>query len=99
MSDLPAPTSTYHQISTQESIQKEFPGTQLLTASSDASKLAEVKAAFDKIRKIHVLVNNAGVLGRISPIKDANIDEWFSGIETSLKSSFTVAWAFPEPCC
>jgi NAD(P)-dependent dehydrogenase (short-subunit alcohol dehydrogenase family) len=84
-------------VSTKASLEKEFPAVEVSYASADATKKTEIDAAFAnfaKNGKINVLVSNAGLLGKRTPIKDANLDEWFSGIETNLKGSFTVAQSF-----
>jgi NAD(P)-dependent dehydrogenase (short-subunit alcohol dehydrogenase family) len=81
-------------ISTKETIQKNFPNVDISFAAADATKKSEIDAAFAKFGRINVLISNAGVVGSRTSIKDANIDEWFLGIETNLKGSFTVAQSF-----
>jgi NAD(P)-dependent dehydrogenase (short-subunit alcohol dehydrogenase family) len=81
-------------VSTKENIKKNFPNVDISFAAADATKKNEIDAAFAKFGKINVLVSNAGVIGTRGPIKDAKIDEWFSAIETNIKSSFTVAQSF-----
>jgi NAD(P)-dependent dehydrogenase (short-subunit alcohol dehydrogenase family) len=81
-------------VSTKETIKKEFPNVDISFTAADATKKSQIDAAFAKFGKINVLVSNAGVLGSRGSIKDAKIDEWFSGIETNIKSSFTVAQSF-----
>lgn len=84
-------------LSTKASIESEFPNVNITTASADATKKNEIDAAFAKFSKdskINVLVSNAGILGHRSPIKDANVDDWFSGIETNVKGAFVVAQSF-----
>jgi NAD(P)-dependent dehydrogenase (short-subunit alcohol dehydrogenase family) len=84
-------------LTTKASIEKDFPAVDVSYASADATKKSEIDAAFASFAKdvkINVLVSNAGVLGNRSSIRDANMDKWFSGIETNLKGSFTVAQSF-----
>ena len=84
-------------LSTKASISKESPSVHVSFASADTAKKTEIDAAFaefSKGGKIDVLVSNAGIAGVKSSIKDASVDEWFSGIETNVKGSFTVAQSF-----
>ncbi|EON61154.1 hypothetical protein W97_00365 [Coniosporium apollinis CBS 100218] len=84
-------------LSTKASISEESPSVKISCAPADTTKKTEIEAAFAEFckgGKIDVLVSNAGIFGLQSPIKDANVDEWFSGIETNVKGSFTVAQSF-----
>ncbi|KAF2269049.1 NAD(P)-binding protein [Lojkania enalia] len=84
-------------LSTKISISKESPRVNISFASADILKKTEIDAAFAEFckgGKIDVLVSNAGVGGLVAPIKDADPDEWFSGIETNMKGSFIVVQSF-----
>ncbi|KAF1937836.1 NAD(P)-binding protein [Clathrospora elynae] len=84
-------------LSTKALISEESPSVKISCTPADTTKKTEIEAAFAefcKAGKIDVLVSNAGILGLQSPIKDANVDEWFSGIETNVKGSFIVAKSF-----
>jgi NAD(P)-dependent dehydrogenase (short-subunit alcohol dehydrogenase family) len=82
---------------TKTLINKESPEVDISFASADSTKKTEIDAAlaeFCKGGKINVLVSSAGVGGLQSPIKDADPDHWFSGIETNIKGSFIVIQSF-----
>lgn len=84
-------------LSTKLSISKGYPGVNITSASADILKKTEIEAAFAEFcrgGKIDVLVSNAGVGGLVAPIKDADPDEWFPGVETNMKGSFVVAQSF-----
>jgi NAD(P)-dependent dehydrogenase (short-subunit alcohol dehydrogenase family) len=84
-------------LSTKTLINTESPAVDISFASADTTKKTEIDAAFAKFcqsGKIDVLVSNAGVGGLRSPIKDADPDEWFSGLETNMKGSFIVVQSF-----
>jgi NAD(P)-dependent dehydrogenase (short-subunit alcohol dehydrogenase family) len=84
-------------LSTKAAIKKDFPNVSISSVSADATKKAEINAAFEafsKNGKIDVLVSNAGILGLRSAIKDANVDEWFSAIESNIKGAVTVVQSF-----
>jgi NAD(P)-dependent dehydrogenase (short-subunit alcohol dehydrogenase family) len=84
-------------LSTKTLINKESPGVDVSIASASTTNKAKIDAAlaeFCKNGKIDVLVSNAGVAGLVSPIKDADPDEWFSGLEINMKGTFIVVQSF-----
>ncbi|KAF2745979.1 NAD(P)-binding protein [Sporormia fimetaria CBS 119925] len=84
-------------LSTKSFISEESPGVKVFIASADTTNKTAIDAAFAdfcKDGKIDVLVSNAAVGGLVSPIKDADPDDWFSGIQTNIKGAFVVAQSF-----
>jgi 3-oxoacyl-[acyl-carrier protein] reductase len=64
--------------------------TEVLTIAADLTQTHEidrvVSQAIDQFGTIHVLVNNAGILGSFSPFADLTDDEWFQVFNLNLFS-------------
>lgn len=73
-------------------LQKQLEGTYKVKVHSlcfDIRKLSEVEKAIQylpaELKKIDVLVNNAGLAAGLSAIQDGNIDHWERMIDTNIK--------------
>jgi NAD(P)-dependent dehydrogenase (short-subunit alcohol dehydrogenase family) len=75
-----------------------FPGTKIVTLSTDVTDMASVNTAFGEILKafgrIDVLVNNAGAISTFTAAATSNIADWWTAYETNVKGSMIVAQAF-----
>jgi NAD(P)-dependent dehydrogenase (short-subunit alcohol dehydrogenase family) len=84
-------------LDTQSSIQQQYPGIEIIIASTDVTKKTEVDAAFAKIvgdGKLHVVVSNAASMGPREGIKDVNGEELLEGVQMNLSGALWVAQAF-----
>jgi NAD(P)-dependent dehydrogenase (short-subunit alcohol dehydrogenase family) len=63
--------------------------------AADVSKKAEcekvVRAARDAFGGIHILINNAGVLGPVAPTEGTTLDQWNEVIAINLTSAFLMS--------
>lgn len=84
-------------LETKAGIEEKFGGVEVLVASTDVTKKAEVNGAFSKLvgdGKIHVLVSNAAMTGPLENAKDVDYDKFMNGVTTNLGGSLIVAQAF-----
>lgn len=76
-------------------------GGRCLVAGCDVTNEAEVaawvRATLDEFGRVHVLVNNASVLGARLPIADYPADVWRQVVDVNLNGAFLVAKACIEP--
>ena len=67
------------------------PGQKVLAAAADVSRPAEAERlaarALAELKRLHVLVNNAGVYGPLGSIEVVDWAEWVAAIETNLLGS------------
>jgi NAD(P)-dependent dehydrogenase (short-subunit alcohol dehydrogenase family) len=84
-------------LETKASIEKQFPGVEVFTASTDVTKNSDVVAAFEKFAsggKIDVLLSNAAIIGPQEPLDTVDADSFLESIHLNLKGSMYVAQAF-----
>lgn len=87
-------------LKTKSAIQAVSSSTKVYTYTVDITNLSAVNAALDAFAqecvsgKIDILVANAGSLGPLSSIRDANPAEWFDAFETNVKGNFNLVHAF-----
>ena len=86
--------SDFHERRLGETVEKlkaEFPGQQVESIICDVSSTAQVDALFDgaaeKLGRIDIVVNNAG-LGGETPVVDMTDDQWDRVIDITLNSTF-----------
>lgn len=84
--------------STAASLKSTFPDINILTLFADIVDKSAVDAAVDetksKLGPIDILVSNAGYFPDASPIGEADIDEWWKGVEVNLKGNMVLVQAF-----
>ena len=58
--------------------------------TGDVRNLADVERASwrDELGPVDVLVNNAGTLAAIAPLAEADADDWWLDVETSVRGAF-----------
>lgn len=87
-------------LKTKEAVETISTNTKVYTYAVDITDLTAVDAALDAFAKecasgkIDILVANAGALGPLSSIRDANPTEWWSGFEINIKGNFNLVHAF-----
>jgi len=88
----------------RQSIETEFPNTQILTAVADVSDFAAVDAAFKKFNEavsgggIDILIQNAGLFPKARKISEIDTPEllasWWQGWEVNVLGLAVIAQAF-----
>ena len=82
-----------------EEIKKTLP-TDVHIATVDVTDREQVKTFFDglpeNLRKIDVLINNAGLAQGLEPAQDANVDDWDRMVDTNIKGLLYVLRATLE---
>lgn len=87
-------------LKTKSAVEAVSASTKVYTYTVNITNLTAVDAALDAFArecvsgKIDILVANAGSLGPLSSIRDANPTEWFDGFETNVKGNFNLVHAF-----
>lgn len=80
------------------SLEAEFPLTKIHVFAVDITDAETVEKVFDTtvstIAPIDVLVNNAAFLPEISPLKAADLKDWWRGFEVNVLGTATVTRAF-----
>ncbi|KKO99570.1 hypothetical protein THAR02_08332 [Trichoderma harzianum] len=81
-----------------EVLTKEYPNTKFLPVTCDIKDEASVRAVFRQVKEAFgtadVLVNNAGTPDDVKPIRDANIDNFWHGVEVNIKGTFLMTQEF-----
>jgi NAD(P)-dependent dehydrogenase (short-subunit alcohol dehydrogenase family) len=84
--------------STAASLKSTFPSLKILTLVADIVDKSAVDAAFaetkSKLGPIDILVSNAAYFPDASLIGDADIDEWWRGVDVNLKGNLILVQAF-----
>jgi len=72
--------------------------TRVLYRVADLTDSSSTQAAFksvaDEVGKIHVLISNAGVLGKIGPVASVNVDSVMKAFDLNVRSAFNAVQAF-----
>lgn len=63
-------------------------GGEALAIAADVGEPADVRALFQQAGTVDILINNAGVIGPIAPLADADPEEWLRGIRINLDGVF-----------
>ncbi|KAL1869391.1 hypothetical protein Daus18300_005603 [Diaporthe australafricana] len=87
-------------LKTKLAVEAASTGTKVFIYAVDVTNLDAVDTALDTFAqecasgKIDILVANAGSLGPLSSIRDANPMEWWSAFEINIKGNFNLVHAF-----
>lgn len=83
---------------TKEEVETAHSGVSVHTASADISDEKAVDAAFESIAKafgkIDIVIGNAGYLPDLTPIADADTEEWFRGMLINVKGAVILCKTF-----
>ncbi|KAL8882238.1 MAG: hypothetical protein Q9198_000728 [Flavoplaca austrocitrina] len=80
---------------TTKSIEDESHGYVVVTAIvADIRDQQAIEKAFAAFGPIDILINNAGFMPDLCPIKDSPLDQWWRGFEINVKGNFVVTQAF-----
>jgi NAD(P)-dependent dehydrogenase (short-subunit alcohol dehydrogenase family) len=83
---------------TATSLKLSFPSINVLTRVANIVDKSAVDAAFAEIRAklglVDILVSNAAYFPDAALIRDADIDEWWKGMETNVKANLVLVQAF-----
>lgn len=87
-------------LDTKASIEKQYPGVQVFTQSTDGTKVDQVNAAFeafvplDSGKKIDVVVSNAAVPGPLGPFLAVSDEDFLGGVTGNITLAWNLARAF-----
>lgn len=87
-------------LETKLAVEAVSTSTKVYTYALDITNLAAVDHALGSFAQecksgvIDILVANAGSLGPLSSVKNANPDEWWNAFETNIKGNFNLVHAF-----
>lgn len=87
-------------LKTKSAVEAVSTSTKVYTYAVDITNLTAVDATLDAFARecasgtIDILVANAGSLGPLSSIRDANPVEWWEGFEINIKGNFNLIQAF-----
>lgn len=62
-------------------------GTRARAVAADVTDAAAIRAAFEQIGPVDLLVNNAGVLGPIGPFVSTDFDQWWSAMDVNVRGA------------
>ncbi|KAL2807947.1 putative oxidoreductase [Aspergillus granulosus] len=83
---------------TEKIVTEINPATEVHSIVVDVVDEVGVAKGFDEIESRfgapHVLINNAGILGSLTPMVDADIEAWWKTQEVNVKATFLVTKAF-----
>lgn len=74
--------------SAKDSLEADFPSTQVTTHAADVADEVAVKKAAQEVGSWDVLILNAGLASRLAPIADIGIDEWWRVFEVGTLREF-----------
>jgi NAD(P)-dependent dehydrogenase (short-subunit alcohol dehydrogenase family) len=81
-------------LDTKAEIEASYPDTTVLAIPTDLAKESQVKAAFEQIGTVDVLISNAAVLGSKGPVGVLTASEILTGITTNLLIDVNVTTSF-----
>lgn len=87
-------------LDTKASIQKQYPGVDVFTASVDVTKTSQVNSAFESFvplasgQKIDVLVSNAALTGPLGPFLSVGDEDFLNGVLANVTMAWNTARAF-----
>jgi len=86
-------------LDTKASIESQYPGVEVLTASADVTDAAQVEEAFTSFTnnstvKIDVLISNAGTMGPPGAILASDPADFMAGVNSNIAGALHVARAF-----
>jgi NAD(P)-dependent dehydrogenase (short-subunit alcohol dehydrogenase family) len=72
-------------------------GGDALAVTGDIAREDDVKRIFDQTGPVDIVVNNAGIIGPIAPVADADLAGWMQNIDVNLNGVFlTCRFALPS---
>lgn len=63
-------------------------GTQVLAEACDVRDEASVQRLFSRLKRVDVLVNNAGYAGPLKDIAETSLEQWRDNLDTNLTGTF-----------
>lgn len=84
-------------VDTKKEIEGEHQDVEIVAIATDVTNNDAVSAAFEKIAsggKIHVLVSNAAVIGKIGKIAEMTTKEFMAGVITNLEANVNLTLSF-----